>query len=125
MHSLIRQAAFVIMNAIAIAAATGCQVSPSKSHPTTASPAAVDHQLISQQLIIKFKPNTTVCSAAGIAQLSASLQVPLEFVRIMSGNACVIKQRADSPSNFSLGQKILKQDLAVEWLEPDGVMKTQ
>jgi hypothetical protein len=82
-------------------------------------------QLISQQLIIKFKPNTIACSAAGIAQLSASLQVPLQFIRNMSGNACVIKQHAGNPNEFSQGQKILRQDLAVEWVEPDDVMKTQ
>jgi hypothetical protein len=41
----------------------------------------------------------------------------------MSGDACVVKQFADSAEYLSHGQKTLKENPAVEYLEPDAVMK--
>jgi hypothetical protein len=76
-----------------------------------------------QQLIVKFKPNTIACDAAEIAHLSAVTQVPLEHVRPMSGDACVIKQLADNAAGLSQGQETLKQHPAIEWLEEDRMMK--
>lgn len=125
MRSLVRQAVFVVVNVVAIAAATGCQVPPSTINPVKPQSVSPGPRLAFQQLIIKFKPNISACDATGIAQLSVRTQVPLEFVRIMSGDACVIRQLADHSSKFSQGQKILKQDSTVEWVESDSVMKTQ
>ena len=98
---------------VAIVLAGGCQTPPS---PSTS-------MRVSQQLIVKFKPNTITCDAPEIAHLSAVTRVPLEYVRPMSGNACVIKQLADDAAGLSQGQETLKQHPAIEWLEEDKMMK--
>jgi hypothetical protein len=77
----------------------------------------------SRQLIIKFKPGTIACTPAGIAQLSSTTRVPLEFVRTMSGDACVVKQFSDNADILSHGQKTLEENPAVEYLEPDAVVE--
>lgn len=77
----------------------------------------------SRQLIIKFKPDTIACTPAGIAQLSSATRVSLEFVRTMSGGACVVKQFAEDADILLRGQKTLEENPAVEYLEPDAVMK--
>jgi hypothetical protein len=41
----------------------------------------------------------------------------------MSGDACVVKQSADNADILLHGQKTLKENPAVEYLEPDAVMK--
>ncbi|HSL04887.1 MAG TPA: hypothetical protein VK901_15270 [Nitrospiraceae bacterium] len=78
---------------------------------------------VSQQLIVKFKPNTIACDAPEIARLSAVTRVPLEHVRPMSGDACVINQLADNAADLSQGEETLKQHPAIEWLEEDRMMK--
>ena len=110
---------------VAIVLASGCQMppSPSTSNPPQFAPMSIGEARVSQQLIVKFKPNTIACDAAGIARLSSATQVPLEHVRPMSGDACVIKQLADNATGFSRGQEILKQHPAIEWLEEDRMMK--
>ena len=74
---------------VAIVLASECQMPPS---PSTSSPPqlvqmSIGEARVSQQLIVKFKPNTIACDATGIAHLSAATQVPLEHVRPMSGDA--------------------------------------
>jgi len=91
---------------------------PAPASSTTAAQAAV-----SRQLIMKFKPHTVACDPAGIAQLSLATRVSLEFVRTMSGGACVVKQSADSADDLSKGQETLEKNPAVEYVEPDAVMK--
>jgi len=88
---------------VAIVLAGGCQMPPpsSTSGPPQLTPMSTGEMRVSQQLIIKFKPNTIACDAAGIAHLSAVTQVPLEHVRPMSGDACVIKQLADNAAGLS------------------------
>ena len=104
-------------------AAGGHQQPSSGTNPPQSSPTTIIKASASQQLIIKFKPNTIACNPAGIAQLSSTTHVSLEFVRTMSGDACVVKQIADSDEGLLQGQKTLKQNPAVEYLEPDAVMK--
>jgi hypothetical protein len=41
----------------------------------------------------------------------------------MSGDACVVKQSADSADNLLHGQKTLKENPAIEYMEPDRIMK--
>jgi hypothetical protein len=110
---------------VAIVLAGGCQIplSPSNSCPPQLTPMSGSDMRVSQQLIVKLKPNTIACDTAGIAHLSAVTQVPLEHVRPMSGDACVIKQLADSAAGLSQGKEMLKQHPAVEWLEEDRMMK--
>lgn len=110
---------------VAIVLAGGCQIppSPSSSSPSQLTPMSIGEMQVSQQLIVKFKPNTIACDAAGIAHLSAVTQVPLEHVRPMSGDACVIKQLADNAAGLPQGQEMLKQHPAIEWLEEDRMIK--
>lgn len=104
-------------------AAGGYQQPPSSTNSPQPSPTTTIKASASQQLIIKFKPNTIACNPAGIAQLSSATHVSLEFVRTMSGDACVVKQFADSADDLLHGQKTLKEYPAVEYLEPDALMK--
>ena len=105
------------------AAAGGGQLPSSLTNPPQSSPTTIIKAHAYQQLIIKFKPNTISCNPEGIAQLSSATHVSLEFVRTMSGDACVVKQFADSADDLLHGQKTLKENPAVEYLEPDAVMK--
>jgi len=105
------------------AAAGGCQQPSSLNNPPHPSPATMIKAPGVQQLIIKFKPDTIACTPEGIAQFSSTTRVSLEFVRTMSGDACVVRQFADSAENLSRGQKTLKENPAVEYLEPDAIMK--
>jgi len=104
-------------------AAGGCQQTSSHSNSPQPSPTTILDGAVAHQLIIKFKPDTIACTPAGIALLSSTTHVSLEFVRTMSGDACVVKQSADSADNLLQGQKTLKEYPAVEYLELDAVMK--
>ena len=109
----------------AMVMALGCQMppSPSTSSPPQPTPMSIGEMRVSQQLIIKFKPHTIACDATQIAHLSAVTRVPLEYVRPMSGDACVIKQLADDAAGLSQRQEALKHHPAIEWLEEDRMMK--
>lgn len=111
-----------ICNAMAILAVTGCQ-SPPAVAASQSSPQPIAETTVAQQLIIKFKPGTIACDAAGIAQLSSATKVPLEYVRPMSGDACVVRQLAGDANDFLQGQQLLRQHPAVEWLEQDARKK--
>ena len=102
----------------------GCQMPPSlsASSPPLSAPMLTGNGAVSQQLIIKFKSNTIACDAAGIANLSSATQVPLQYVRPMSGDACVVQQFADDAEGLSSGQERLKRHPAIEWQEKDRMM---
>ncbi len=106
------QSAKMRLVCLCIFAATGCQ-----------SPQALAETMAPQQLIIKFRPNTITCDAAGIAHLSSVTGIPLEYVRPMSGDACVIRQRAGGAKELLQRQELLKEHSAVEWLEQDAKKK--
>ena len=78
---------------------------------------------LTQQVIVKFKPNTIACDATQIAHLSAVTRVPLQYVRPLSGDACVITQRANDAAGLLHGQDTLKQHPAIEWLEEDRMLE--
>jgi hypothetical protein len=104
--------------------AAGSRQPPSPvSDPPQQPPTTIAKASVSRQLIIKFKPRTVECNPAGIARLSSTTHISLEFVRTMSGDACVVKQFADGPDGLLRGQKTLKEDSAVEYVEPDSIMK--
>ena len=105
------------------AAAGGCRQPPSATDPSRPPPTTIIKASASRQLIIKFKPDTIACTPAGIAQLSSETRVSLEFGRTMSGDACVVKQFAEGADDFLRGQKTLRENPAVEYLEPDAIMK--
>ena len=97
---------------LCIFAATGCQ-----------SPRAPAGTMVPQQLIIKFRSNTITCDAAGIARFSSATGIRLEYLRPMSGDACVIRQRALDAKELLRGQELLKQHSAVEWVAQDAKKK--
>jgi hypothetical protein len=105
--------------------AGGCQTfsSLTTSDVRQDKPMSATELRVSRQLIIKFTPGTIACDADGIAGLSASTHVTLSHVRPMSGEACVIKQTADSESGLSQDEERLRQHPAVEWVEEDRLMK--
>jgi hypothetical protein len=84
-------------------------------------PAAAKNALV-DQLIIKFKPQTLSCSAAGIAQLASATRTRLDYVRSMSGDTCVIRQIGDKAAIVQ-GEQRIRQHPATQWLEPDARMK--
>jgi hypothetical protein len=109
----------------AIVMGVGCQMPPSPSINSLPQPApmSIGEIRVSQQLIVKFRPDTIACDAPEIAHLSAVTGVPLEHVRPMSGGACVVQQWAANAEGLSHGQETLKQHPAIEWLEEDRMMK--
>ena len=108
---------------IYIEGASQARTMPPQTNPPQPSPTTIIRGSASRQLIIKFRPGTIACTPAGIAQLSSTTRVSLEFVRTMSGDGCVVKQFADSADDLLRGQNTLKENPAVEYLEPDAVMK--
>jgi len=123
MGSCSRRTLLATVTMAAMVIAGGCQMPPSPSTITQSQPVPAPIAKVSQQLIIKFKPDTIVCDAAGIARLSSTMQVLLEHIRPMSGDACVVKQFADNTNGLSQGQNVLRQHPAIEWLEEDRMMK--
>jgi hypothetical protein len=114
-----------VTNLILLLLAVGCHSSPTDSNSSRLTSNAPTDASTSQQLIIKFKPDTIACSPEGIARLSLATRVSLEFIRQMSGQACVVKQLAGSAEGISKGQTLLKQHPSIEWVEPDALMKAQ
>jgi hypothetical protein len=101
---------------LVLALTNACQASPE----TTSRAASAS----SQQLIVKFK-RSAACDQAGVAQFSGAAGVPLVFVRTMSGDACVVMQSGANPQALARGLDALRKNPAIEWAEPDAVMKTQ
>src|SRR3569832_1851719 len=104
---------------IAVAAvliALGCQSSPAESGPTRIATASAAHSSVAQQLIIKFKPTTAerfVCDANSIARLAAATASTLDFVRVMSGDTCVVRQRANNKYELLQKQSGIRRHPAV------------
>jgi len=104
-------------------AAGACPTPTSVADPRPPSTTTEIKGSASRQLIIKFRPDTVPCTPAGIAQLSSTTRVSLEYVRTMSGGACVVKQFADGADGLLRGQETLRGNPAVEYLEPDARVK--
>jgi hypothetical protein len=110
---------------VAVFIVSGCHLFPeNRSSVTFESQSDLLRQNdVRQQLIIKFKPNTVLCSEAGIAQFSSAIQVGLSYVRPMSGQACVVLQSKDNDGGYVHGQAKIRKHPAVELLELDAMMK--
>jgi hypothetical protein len=119
MSNFARVAAFVIAAAFSLHAA-GCESSSALRHSTsTVKPAGQ----VSQQLIIKFQARSIACDAQAIARFSKAVDVPLEWLRPMSGEACVVIQSANNLRELVQGQERLKKHPAIEWMEIDAAMQ--
>ncbi len=114
---------------LVLALANGCQASSNtSSDPVQLAAARVPAAaaLQSQQLIIKFKQTAGVaCDGSRIARFSEAAGVPLQLVRPMSGQACVVKQSGAGAAELTHGLDALRKNPAVEFVEPDAVMKIQ
>jgi hypothetical protein len=51
------------------------------------------------------------------------VKVPLEWLRPMSGDACVVIQSAGNQGELGKGQERLAQHPDIEWVEIDAVMQ--
>jgi hypothetical protein len=78
-----------------------------------------------RQLIIKFKPGAGECSAAGIAKFAATTGAHIEFLRVMSGDACVVTQFFTASQSAASEQEMLKSHPAIQWIESDSPLKAQ
>lgn len=107
---------FLCMPVIALA---GCT---SLSNPSDAPGKSVAEPP-SRQIMLKMKKATSPCDASQIAGLARATNQTLDYVRPMSGNACVIRQRADSEQELASGFRRLVQHPTVEWVEVDGIVK--
>lgn len=120
MHHFIVKAIATVFQSSLLAGLAACHSFAINDGPRTREASA--NAAPYQQLIVRFKPATFGCDAAGIARLAEQIGVRLEVVRPMSGNACVIRQMHGS-EGFSQGRKKLQQHPSIEWVEPDSVMK--
>lgn len=102
--------------------AAGCESSSTSRQPAPFTPG-IPAMLVSQQLILKFKPNSIACNAQEIVRWSGTVGVPLEWLRPMSGDACVVIQKAGTPAELVKGQEALKKRGDVEWMEIDAPMQ--
>ncbi|HEY8099682.1 MAG TPA: hypothetical protein VIF82_02935 [Burkholderiaceae bacterium] len=119
------QIKFAFAQIVLMAMVTGCQSSLGSGHAENADsmPTSKKQTQVSQQLIIKFKPDTIACNADAIAQFSSLIKVPIEYVRAMSGQACVVKQFMNKDIGLSKGQMMLREHPDVEWVESDAIRK--
>jgi hypothetical protein len=117
------RAAGLWQTVLVLALAGGCQAAPDATQVAAARVPGTAPS--SQQLIVKFKSAAARCDRTGIARFSAAAGVALEFVRPMSGDACVVRQIGGDASELARGLESLRKNSAVEWVEPDAVMKTQ
>jgi hypothetical protein len=124
MFCVLARSSLILMQAGFLASLTACQSSAVDSGPRNPASMVAADTAASQQLIVKFKTMTFRCDRTDIAHLSTQIDVPLEFVRPLSGNACVIRQLRSGSGGFLQGQKLLRQHPSVEWVELDAVMKT-
>lgn len=125
MARLAMQIKFALAQIVLVTMVMGCQSSVGSSRAANAEPMPTSKRQaeIFQQLIIKFKPHTIACNADAIAQLSSATQVPIEYVRAMSGQACVVRQFANQEVGLSKGQILLRGHPDVEWVELDAIKK--
>ncbi|MGZ3236097.1 MAG: hypothetical protein ACXWIN_07050 [Burkholderiaceae bacterium] len=125
MARLAMQIKFAFAQIVLMAMVIGCQSPVDNNHPENpeSMPMSKRQTEVSQQLIIKFKPHTIACNADAIAQFSTSIKVPIEYVRAMSGQVCVVRQFMGQDIGLSKGQILLRRHPDVEWVEPDAIRK--
>jgi hypothetical protein len=103
----------------------GCHFPSSVDQNTWAAkmPVSGETAAVIQQLIIKFKPDTVSCDADGIARFAYAIDLSLQYVRMMTGDACVVKLFSDSDEQSMRAQRLLKQRPEVEWAEVDTIRR--
>ena len=123
MHPFARLTVLVIAATFSVHAA-GCESSSAPHRSSAPASAAKPASRVSQQLIVKFKPMSVPCTEQGITRFSRSTKVQLEWLRPMSGDACVVIQSAANPGELTKGQERFKRHPDIEWVEIDAVMQS-
>jgi hypothetical protein len=123
-HLIANSLMLAALSASFLVVAAGCQSSPSGNAATKAGATPLANAGDFRQLIVKFKSSTFRCNSSDVSQLAAQTGTRLEFVRPMSGDACVIRQIRGRTDDYLRDQKLLQQHPSVEWVEPDAIMKT-
>lgn len=118
---------FVAAHCVLLALAAGCQSAERNPAPSPeksfTQEAEIPGSTVSAQLIVKFRDGGLRCDPAGVARLALLTGVTLQFLRQMSGDACVVMQQARDAEGLARGQELLKQHPSTEWVEIDAVMK--
>lgn len=104
---------------------TGCYATAPIKPAIASTLESADPKAVFQQFIVKFKPGSVTCDKVGLARFSEVADLRMEFIRPMSGNACVVLLWATNPEALIRQQIMLKRHPSVEWAEPDALMKTQ
>lgn len=107
----IRAHFLLVTSSLALASVAACQCPPSAA-PSAAVPA---ESAFSRQLMIRFQPGSVACEAAAIAYFAAATHVWLQYVRPMSGNACVVRHSAANAQRWQDDLETLKRHPAVQW----------
>lgn len=116
----------VAMLATAVAAlcgASACQADLAAQVPDPAH--AVSAAGVSRGLILKLKGKEGACDGRQVRALASETGQSLDFLRPMSGGACVVVQHGASAESLDAGLRRLRQLDAVEWAEIDAVMTIQ
>lgn len=119
MYRFARPAALALAATFSIHAA-GCEAtSASRLSASAVNPMPP----VSQQLIVKFKPQTVACTAKAISGFSKTVDVRLTWLRPMSGNACVLIQESGNSDELAKARERLKKHPHIEWVEIDAPMR--
>jgi hypothetical protein len=119
------QASVALVPSILISMLAGCHL-PSSDHQEARAvniPASGEKAAVIQQLIIKFKPDTVSCDADGIARFAKTIGLSLQYVRMMAGEACVVKLFSDNDEQSMRAQRLLRQQPEVDWAEADAIRR--
>lgn len=119
------QSSVALVPSILISMLAGCHL-PSSDHQEAQAvntPASGKKVAVVQQLIIKFKPDTVSCDADGIARFAKAVGLSLQYVRMMSGDACVVKLFSDNDEQSMWAQRLLRQHPAVDRAEADAIRR--
>jgi hypothetical protein len=104
---------------------SGCQAGATNATNATNAAERSSPATVQRQLIIKFKPGSVTCDAAGIAAFATTTGTRLEFVRAMSGDACVVRHIPKTSGSVAAEEAALRRQSAIQWLEPDTPLKAQ
>lgn len=72
------------------------------------------------QFIVKFRPASVACNAESVAAFASRSKLDLQWLRPMSGDACVLLLRARSPQ---AALATLQARPEVEWAEADALVR--
>lgn len=100
---------------------SGCHAVSSPLPGDSTDRADVSAQ-VRQQLMIRLDQAVVSCTAEDIAKLATATSQALQYVRPMSGNACVVSHAANSEATLAAGLQRLRQHPSVEIADVDKIV---